>query len=183
MKKIFAVLMLAVLLTGAASAQEFWGEKKMSWGAGAELSLPMGDWADFVGVGFGGFGKFQYGLNPDMTLIGSLGYTMWSEKDQGGGFKTSGSALTFLGGLKYKLATVTPGFYAIGEVGIYNATAKTPAINTGFFVFPESEVTESKFVFAPGVGMEFGNIDVTAKWVISGDVGNVAVRVAYQMPL
>ncbi len=182
MKKVFAVLMLGVLLVGAASAQEFWGEKKMSWGGGVEVSLPMGDWGDAVGIGFGGFGKFQYGLNADMTVVGSLGYTMWSEKETGG-IKVSGNALTVLGGLKYKLATVTPGFYAIGEVGIYNATVKVPAIDFGLFTMPASEATESKFVIAPGVGMEIGNIDVSAKYVISGDVGNIAIRAAYQVPL
>jgi hypothetical protein len=182
MKKVFAVLMLGVLLFGTASAQEFWGQGKMSYGAGAELSLPMGNLGDVAGMGFGGFGKFQYGLNQDMTIVGSVGYTMWGEKDNGG-VKSSANALIILGGVKYSLATVTKGFYAIGEAGIYSMTVKMPAINLGFFTIPAAEASSSEFVIAPGVGMEFGNIDVSAKYVINGDAGNLAVRVAYQMPL
>lgn len=181
MKKLFAVLVLGLLLVGTASAQNFWGQGKMSYGAGAELSLPMGDFGSAVGMGFGGFGNFQYGLNEQMTVLGTLGYSMWGEKDNGG-VKTSAKALTILGGVKYSLANVTKGFYAVGAVGIYSRTVKATA-TIPFFGTYTAEASDSPFVIAPGVGMEFGNIDASVKYVINGDVSNIAVRVAYMLPM
>jgi len=188
MKKLFAVLVVIALVASFASAQDIWGKEKMSAGVGAELSLPMSDWGDAVGIGFGGFGLFQYGLDNNMMLVGQLGYTMWSEKDNGG-VKVKGNALIILAGMKYNISgQEQPGLYVIGQIGIYSAsiTATVPAVTipgVGTFGGGESTGSDSKFGFLPGIGYQLGNIDVNVKYCILSDINNLALNVAYVFPL
>ena len=184
MKKLLVILVAMVLVSSFASAQSVWGQGKMSAGVGVELGLPTGDWGDWVGTGFGGFGLFQYGLNPDVLLTGQIGYTSWGKKND----ITSGSDLAILVGGKYNLSKqVTPGFYAMAQVGIYSATAKAEYPSTTVFGYTYGggsvSSTESKFVIAPGVGYQVGQVDASVKYVINGDVGNLAINVAYIFPL
>ena len=190
MKKLFVVLVAIVLVASFASAQSVWGQGKMSVGAGLELGLPTGDWGDFVGVGIGGFGLFQYGINEDILAIGQIGYTSWAKKDNYG----SGSDLAILVGGKYNLSKqVTPGFYGLLQLGIYSTSYKTtiagyPGVTYGGVTYGavaggDVTTTDSKFVIIPGVGYQFGPIDASVKYVINGDVGNFALNVAYIFPL
>ena len=185
MKKLFVVLVAIVLVASCASAQQFWGQGKMSWGGGAELSLPLGNLGDWAGIGFGPFGKFQYGLNENILLTGSLGYTYWTKKDQGYGVSTSASAVTFLVGGKYNLsAQVGKGFYGLGEIGMYFASYTWPNPLSAYYGGGTTySVSETNFVFVPGVGYEFGNFDVCVKFVLGTDVTNIAARIAYQVPI
>jgi hypothetical protein len=185
MKKLFAVLVVIALVASVASAQ--WGQGKMSAGVGAEVALPMGTAGDVYGLGIGGFGLFQYGINEDILGTAQVGYTSFMEKDVNG-VKSSLGALTILVGGKYNLGkAVTPGFYGMLQLGIYSASAKAtvPSVTVMGMTFGggEATATSSEFVFAPGVGMQFGDIDASVKYVINSNVGNLALNVAYVMPL
>jgi hypothetical protein len=183
MKKLFAVLVVIVLVASVASAQAVWGQGKMSAGAGIELALPMGTAADHSGLGIGGFGLFQYGLNEDILLTGQVGYTSFAEKDVNG-VKSSMSALTILAGGKYNLSkSVTPGFYGSLQLGIYSASITVPGVSFLGVTYGGGTASSSEFVFAPGVGMQFGQIDASVKYVLNSNVGNLALNVAYVMPL
>ena len=70
MKKLLVIFVAIVLIASVASAQNFWGQGKMSAGGGVELAFPTGDWGNKVGTGIGIFGLFQYGLNQDMLVTG-----------------------------------------------------------------------------------------------------------------
>jgi hypothetical protein len=181
MKKLFAVLVVIALVASVASAQSIWGQGKMSAGIGAEVALPTMS-GNTPGIGIGGFGLFQYGLNEDILLTGQLGYTSFMKKDN-----LSMSDLTILVGGKYNLKSVTPGFYGLLQLGIYSAsvTGTVPSYSYGGITFGGGSYTasSSEFVFAPGVGMQFGNIDASVKYVINSSVGNIALNVAYVMPL
>jgi hypothetical protein len=185
MRKLCIVLFAIVLVASMASAQQFWGQGRMSWGGGLELSLPLGNLGDWAGFGFGPFGKFQYGVNDNILLTGSLGYTYWTKKDQGYGVSTSASAVTLLVGGKYNLsAQVTKGFYGLGEIGLYFGSYTWPNPFAGLYGGAATEsVSETNFVFVPGAGYEFGNFDVCLKFVLGSNVSNIAARVAYQLPI
>ncbi len=185
LRRLSAALLTAALigiLTPGAHAQEFWGQGAKSWGAGLQLSVPTGNLSDFGGIGFGAFGKFQYGLNEDWMLTGSLGYNFWTSKDQGNGVSSKASAVPLLVGAKYNLSKqVTPGFYAFAEVGFYFASY-TAAVNIfGYTASASSSETET--VLCPGVGYQFNNFDISAKYVINGNISNFAISAAYQLPL
>ncbi|MBN1396652.1 MAG: hypothetical protein JXA06_01340 [Bacteroidetes bacterium] len=187
MKKIFMVAIMVALVASFASAQNIWGQGKMSAGGGVELALPTGTAGDVYGMGFGFFGLFQYGLSPDFLLTGQLGYNMFGEKDFGG-VKSSLSSFNILAGGKYNLSkAVTPGFYALLQLGLYNASATvtSPAVTYMGYTYGGGEVSasSSEFVFIPGVGMQFGSFDASVKYVINGDIGNLALDIAYVVPL
>ncbi|MEX2115666.1 MAG: outer membrane beta-barrel protein [Bacteroidota bacterium] len=77
MKKLLSVFVVALCLAGTASAQE----GAMSVGGGLNLGLPMGDFGNIAGFGFGFQARFQYGLTNDLALAGSFGYISFSEKN------------------------------------------------------------------------------------------------------
>ena len=188
MKKIFVVAIMVALVASFASAQNLWGEGKMSAGGGVELALPTGNAGDVYGMGIGFFGVFQYGINQDLMLTGQIGYTMFGEKEYAGGHKAKLSSFNILAGGKYNLSkAITPGFYALLQLGLYNASASvtSPAISFGGYTYGGGEVSasSSEFVFVPGVGMQFGPIDASIKYILNGDIGNFALNVAYVVPL
>jgi hypothetical protein len=189
MKKIFMVAIMVALVASFASAQNLWGEGKMSAGGGVELALPTGDAGDLFGMGIGFFGIFQYGINQDLMLTGQLGYTMFGEKEWGAGIKSKLSSFNILAGGKYNLSkAITPGFYALLQLGLYNASVTTtyPSSGIGWGVLGmsgEVSASSSEFVFVPGIGMQFGPIDASIKYILNGDVGNFALNVAYVVPL
>ena len=183
---LLAALMVALFIPQA-QAQNFWGQGTKSWGVGLQFSVPTGNLSDVAGIGFGGFGKFQYGLNDDAMLTGSIGYTYWTNKSQYG-VSTHASAVPLLVGAKYNLGKyVTPGFYGLGEVGFYfeSWTAAVTYINP-FTLQAETATgtsSETEFALCLGVGYQFQNFDVSAKYAIAGDASNIAIGVAYQLPL
>jgi len=188
MKKLFVVLVAIVLVASFASAQNIWGQGKMSAGVGVELALPMGSVGDLYGIGIGGLGLFQYGLNEEILLTGQVGYTAFAEKTVGTA-KYSMSDLIILAGGKYNLSkSVTEGFYGMLQLGIYSVSAKGTAPSytipgVGTFGGGTYTASSSEFVFAPGVGMQFGPIDASVKYVINSSVGNLSLNVAYLFPL
>jgi hypothetical protein len=188
MKKLFALLVAIALVASFASAQDLWGQGKMSYGGGAGISLPMGTAGDVYGMGFGAFVVGQYGLTPEILGTAQVGYTMFGEKEWAPNFKSKMSAVTILVGAKYDLGKIaTPGLYGSLQTGLYMAsiTATYPSFNwlTGAITTSEVSSSGSEFVFAPGVGYELGNLDFSVRYVINSAVGNLGVNVAYVMPL
>jgi hypothetical protein len=187
MKKLFALLVAIALVASFASAQDFYGQGKMSYGAGAGISLPMGSVGDVYGLGIGGFVLGQYGLTPEVLGTAQVGYTMFMEKEVSG-VKSKMSAVTILVGGKYDLSKIaTPGLYGSLQLGLYMAstTVTVPAVTFFGVTVGGGEVTGSgsEFVFAPGVGYQMGNLDFSVRYVINSAVGNLGVNVAYVMPL
>ena len=69
MKKLLLVLVAIAMVSSLVSAQDLWGEGKMSGGGGVGLALPMGSVGDVYGMGFGGFLLGQFGLNPELLCL------------------------------------------------------------------------------------------------------------------
>ena len=187
MKNLLAIFAVALLITSISSAQDIWGQGKMRAGVGGTFALPMGTWGDAVGIGVGGFGKFEYGINEDMVVQGSLGYLVWMEKDLSG-VKSSASAMPIIGAFKYNLSKLlTPGLYGFAEFGIWSLTQKieTPAFTIAGFTFPASsvEVTSSESVLAIGAGYDTGMLDISAKYLLKGNFDNLVFGVAYNFGL
>ncbi len=186
MKKTLTLITLLVLVTSIGSAQDIWGQGKMRAGAGGYFLLPTGTWGDLYGVGFGGFGKFEYGLNEDMVLQGSLGYILWSEKTTGN-VKTSATALPIDVAFKYNLSKiVTPGFYAMASLGLWSITQKQeipPTTVFGVTFGGTSDVSSSNDVLALGVGYDTGMLDINARYTLNGNFNNILVGVAYNFAL
>jgi hypothetical protein len=177
MKKLLLVLVAIVLVASIASAQDVWGQGKMSAGIGAALALPMGTFGDQAGFGIGGSGTFQYGLSPEMMLTAQIGYISYGKKDLAGFGSYSISQMPILAGIKYNLG----GAYLTGQVGIVSTSIEATISYYGYSA--TGTISSSDLAFAPGVGMSFGPIDVAAKYLIvsasGGSMSAVALDVQY----
>ncbi len=113
---ILAALAICPLL---AFAQGEPGFSKMSLGANFEVSLPMGDFSDWAGTGYGGNVRYQYGTDSRTVFTATAGYLAWTTKEMAANTSSQPKAFNiFLGG-KYYLA---PGFYGSLEGGLYFMT-------------------------------------------------------------
>jgi hypothetical protein len=159
MKKLFVVLVAIVLVASFASAQDVWGQGKMSASVSGILALPMGTFGDGAGMGFGGSGSFQYGLSPELLLTAQIGYISYSKKEDG--FPTF-SMMPILAGVKYNLG----GAYLTGQVGIVSTSVTLDIAGYG-----SASGSTSDLAFAPGVGYAVGPVDITAKYMIVSTAG------------
>jgi len=186
MKKFLAVLVVVVLVSSLSSAQDIWGSGKMRAGVGGYFVLPTGTWGDAYGIGFGGFGKFEYGLNEDMALQASVGYMLWGEKDNAG-VKSSANALPIDVAFKYNLSSVTPGFYAVASLGLWSINQKvtTPSVSLGGFTFAGGtiESSQTKDILAIGAGYDTGMLDFNLRYSLNGNFNNLIVTAAYNFGL
>lgn len=72
MKRMALVLVALVALGSLSFAQN-----KMTIGGNIGLYLPMGDWGDAAGTGFGILPQFEYTMNENINLVGNIGYVSW----------------------------------------------------------------------------------------------------------
>jgi len=134
MKKLLLTLAVALCLVGTASAQQ----GAMAVGGGLNLGLPLGDFADGAGFGFGFKGRFQYGLTDQVALAASLGYISFAEKNS-----VSQSALPIL---------VSGRFYFMPGGGVYGqADLGLTSVSASVSVFGFS-VSSSTTNFSLGFG-------------------------------
>jgi hypothetical protein len=185
MKKLFVVLVAIALVASFASAQDIWGQGKMSAGPGVELALPMGTFGDVAGIGIGGFGVFQYGVTPEILLTGQIGYTSFAAKNSGW---PTVSELQFLVGGKYNLSgQTTGGLYGMAQIGIVSYSVSEQTVTYGSYSVTVGGGSESDLAFAPGIGYQIGNIDASVKYLIVTTTGSssssLVLNVAYLFPL
>ncbi len=163
MKKVMFVLMFALLVSSV-----FAGE--MSFGVNGELALPMGDFGDSAGMGFGGSVQGEYGINEQLIGTASVGYLMWNGKDEWEDMNFKWSCIPIKAGAKYNIGE--SGLYGIFELGMYMFAFEFDYEFMGYSV--KGDDTESEFGFAPGVGyqMPIGEsmkLDISAQYEIAGD--------------
>ncbi|MGB6123116.1 MAG: hypothetical protein WBG80_14505 [Bacteroidota bacterium] len=87
MKLFRSGVLVALLLISVAAATA--GPPKMEVSVAGDVLIPIGDWSNVVGVGFGGDAQFQYNFTPVVAGGVTLGYFTWGGKDVGG-FETGG---------------------------------------------------------------------------------------------
>lgn len=128
-------------------------------GVDGGLVLPLGDWSNVSGLGFGALGRFELALDPQLSVTGRVGYITHLEANDS--YKTS--ELPILAGLRYGLSGEPDGLYVAGEAGLVNFTFRQP-VAAGVFGTTVSEgekksTSELKFGLAAGAGYRSGKID------------------------
>lgn len=98
---IAALFIFAVALGTTAQAQE---KAPMLVGGQLELGLPTGEYGDNVDLGFGIVGNFQYGLQPRLWLIGTLGYETFPYKSTASEMEGSDGSFFIHAGARYELS-------------------------------------------------------------------------------
>ena len=163
---IAALILSAALLSPSVAQAE-----DMLVGVDGALVLPLGDWADVTGIGFGALGRFEYELEPSLSLTARAGYITHLEKNEH--YKTS--ELPLLGGVRLGLSNQPDGVYVAGELGLVNFTLRRPVAGAVFGSggeLDERSDSELKVGAAGGVGYRSGKIDGRASvFVVSvGDL-------------
>lgn len=185
MKKALLFVLVLFLAVTTSNAQKF------SLSVGPEVALPMGDFGDFAGTGFGGTVRFEYPFNNQLVGIVDAGYLMWGgeEFDLGGFGKvtTDYSAIPILAGVKYYFG---PNFYALAQAGIHMFTfdAESEISFLGSTTKTSSSASESKFGAGAGIGYELAlgsmMLDLNAKYqMVADDLSYVGVRAGLKFGL
>lgn len=146
-----------------------------SVGPNIDIGMPLGDFGDIstFGVGFRGTG--QYNFNENFAVMASLGYMSFIGKKYHGYKYDNTGAVTFRVGAKYYFSD--GGFFAQGELG--------QASMSNHF--------GSAFLFSPGIGARFGELEIALKYEIwaqnatyyshFGSLSHVGVSVGYYFDL
>ena len=183
MKKIaFCIVLttLVLLLAAQASAQS-----KMSVGAGLDLMMPVGSFADNWGTGFGFTAEFDYVLSPHSSVTGKLGYLSWSEKGLSSGASASFGGVPILVGLKYYSRLNADGpvrFYGHLELGMITGSLS----GSGHYVAVSESMTG--FTIVPSLGAEIpagpnGAVDVSIRYFDMARRGNFGIRAGYKLAI
>ncbi len=99
MKKLLSILVIIVFAASFSLAQH-----KNHVSIGANVSLPLGSFSDFAGVGFGGTATFEMAFTPNITGVATAGYLKFGGKDlsePGYTFSYSYSDIPIMVGAKY----------------------------------------------------------------------------------
>jgi len=142
---------LALIGATAVSAQE------NRFSAGLELALPMGDFGDAVGFGFGATLGFELPVGDNLGLVAQAGYISFSGKDfDVPGFGTisgpSVAAIPLQVGAKYYFTDNQEGFYAGVLTGMHLLSS-------------DGSDGTSDFGVAPMIGMFVTeNIDIALRY-------------------
>lgn len=171
MKKITYVLFLAVIFF---SVGQIDAQSKKAVSIGGNIALPMGDFGDAAGTGFGATVTGEMELADKIVGTATIGYLMWAEESLGG-YDYSYSAIPILAGAKYYFQN---NFYAYGQLGFHLFSVD---------VEPESIYfdgdSDTEFTLGLGAGYEFNQFDITAMFYIISDANYLGIRAAYKIPL
>lgn len=163
-------------------------------GGQAGLAVPMGDFGDLVGMGFGFHGLFVYQLQPQLELTGLLGYTTFGSKDNTVYGDYSFSTIPLLAGVRYAFSEqgVNPFRPYVGaELGLHFQSISYKVDWGGWFGEGEQEYSASgtEFGFAPQAGFYYEmspaiDLDVNLKLNIISDSNYLGVNagILYRLP-
>lgn len=155
-------LPLAVAFTSNANAEGF--------GVHGSLALPMGDFGDVAGFGFGGGVQYEKAMNENMSYGINASYLMFGEEKS-----VTTSVIPIIAQTKYY-------FSSNDNMSFYGS------LGAGYYLFSFSfdsdlvdDETEGKFGFAPGVGMKMNQFELSAAYHFAdGSKGNfLGINVGY----
>ena len=147
------------------------GIGRNSLGIGGEFSIPVGDLANVAGLGYGGFARFQHGVDSRTAFTITAGYTLWTEEQLGLNSKVETSAFRFLAGGKFYIA---PSFFASIEAG-----ADAYKFDYSGTVVGGSS-TEWMFMIPVGLGFQQNGFEVSGKfYVLDFDTPSFSITAGY----
>ncbi len=166
MKKVLLGLATCLALT---SVQTMAQKGRIS--GGLELALPMGDFGDNAGFGFGASGRYEHPIGDKMGITATLGYITFAKKtfDTGfGKYEYKSSMIPIQAGFKYYFKEAQDGFYVMAEVGVHLFTAKVTSPDFTFFgvtVAGTKETSSNTYLsYAPAIGYHLANIDLGLRY-------------------
>jgi hypothetical protein len=146
MKKQLFVIASALLCTVGSFAQS--GRPSL----GLELALPMGDFGDAYGLGYGLSGGYEHPLGDNLGLTGTIGYLMLSPDESIKDFIESSSMMPIQVGAKYYFSEQQSGPYGHVQVGVHNMSVKSKEFEFFGVTVPSETSSSTNLSFAFGAG-------------------------------
>jgi Outer membrane protein beta-barrel domain len=189
MKKTFVKIMMVsaacIALTAATTGTTQAQNGRFS--VGAELGMPMGDFGDAAGIGFGGSLRYEYPIGDHIGIGLTAGYMIFGGKDGGPSWKM----IPIQGMFKFYFSENQNGFYAAAHLGVhslkYDFEYTSYTIDPVTFQLVPYTVSESvsatKLSYAPEIGYHLANIDLGLRYQLIATEGSstsyLGVRIAY----
>ena len=140
---------------------------------GANAVLPVGDWAEFANVGFGGSATYEGPLGKNISGVIYSGYTYFGGDEEGFSWTT----IPLLAGAKFYFSPKLD-WYMAGLLGVNFVTAKTTILGI--------EYSASSTEFAGNINLgyevktsEKGAVDISAGFVYINELSYIGIRLAY----
>lgn len=175
MKKTTLIL-AAFLLSFMGYAQNGSGSKKpLTFNAGVELGLPLGDFSDIYSLGVGATVQANYQLNPKIDLTLNTGYLNYFGKKIGATNVNYGNlgVIPVLAGARYWL---TENIYGAAQLGIsfWSINGTASATNAS---------SENNFTWSPAIGYRVSKFDISLKYnsinASESSLNSLGLRAAY----
>jgi hypothetical protein len=128
----------------------------MLLGADGAFVVPLGNFSDGAGLGFGALLRYEYNIMPKLNATGRLGFVYHLGKDQtllGTTVTTTFYDIPVLVGAKYDIIDA---LYLAGEVGFFynHASASVGGVS--------ASTSETDFGLNVGAGYRMGDLEVRA---------------------
>ncbi len=184
MKKQLFVLAAALACTVGSFAQS--GRPSL----GLELALPMGDFGDAYGLGYGLSGGYEHPVGDNLGITATIGYILLSPDESIKDFIESASMMPIQVGAKYYFSEQQTGPYGHVQLGFHNMSVKSKEFELLGVTVPSETASSTNFSFAIGAGFVLNEkIDLGLRYNMvsaDSDAGEEAtsssylgVRVAY----
>lgn len=172
-------ILIAALLLGATLTVNAQEEGFHTVGAGAELALPMGDFSQVYGVGFGATGKVFYGISEAADITGTLGYLHFGMKEEHAMMSGHMGMVPIMFGYRHDFG----GFYVEPQLGLTVISSKITmdGMDLGFMESGSSSTT--KLGLGLGGGHRFGNWDLGLRFQLVDNLNFIGARIGYNFPL
>ena len=150
-------------------------QPKMGISGAVDVLLPIGDWGNAVGVGFGGDVQFQYNFTPNVSAGVTTGYFTWGGKSAGGVDLPGYKGLPLRALIKYYfMPPRKQGIraYASGEAGLFFGSTGDITISTGIPGVPtytQPGASSTDFNYAIAVGAEYP-VSADGRTSVTGNV-------------
>src|SRR5690606_1256776 len=173
MKKRIFYLLAFTLVSGMAFAQRGFH----TIGVGVEGALPIGDFADSFGIGYGATGKAFYGISENADITGTVGYLRFGMKDESDLLSGSMGMIPIMFGYRHNFS----GLYAEPQLGLHmlKSTVKvTEDFGLGLTGLGGS-TSETKFSLGIGGGYATGKLDFGARFQLVDHMNYIGLRIGY----
>jgi hypothetical protein len=140
----------AVQPTAVAPAEAAPASGRLIIGADVAFQLPLGNFSDATGMGFGALARGEFKIIPKLNLTARTGFVYSLSKND-----FSVSNIPFWVGGKY---FITDMFYGAAEIG-----ENIFLVRTNFGYFGSSSYTDENFGATVGAGVSIGKLDVRAQ--------------------
>lgn len=150
---------------------------KLSYNAGVEAAIPLGDFSKTNSFGIGATAQADYSLMSNLDLTLNAGYITFSGKSEtilGVAVKYgSVNVIPVMAGARYWFNDKVYGSAQLG-LSFWSVSGTSSGTNAG---------SENNVTWAPGIGYKFSNVDVLLKYnsinASGGSLNSLALRAAY----